>query len=154
MAKRQFTTYSAIVQSSGVPGAPISRIHKTGLTAPEMAVLFAIHGRECMPREHVKITGKALIDENRLRTDIADRYRTQNIQGAAVLAELFGAMGALPLVVEDAIPGYMDDEDADPGEDYEAVETEIDKLSVPAPTPSKFPTRAKPEDSALFPKSE
>lgn len=123
MAVKTFSIYSAIVSLSLGEGVqPSSRVLKTDLTPPELAILAQIHGPEGLPPEHIVKTGEESFNENELRNALAEKYDTFNVNGRKILAEQFGAMGSLPTTAEDALgidpPVEVDEDDR---EEFDAL---------------------------------
>lgn len=105
MSKRkQFRLYNVTVEIAGSAGMATPKLR---VTAPEIALLAAIHGQDAIiPRSIVWLRDQYVAkDPFELREELAEKYRTPNVDGAKLLAMTFGALGELPTHVEDVLPG-------------------------------------------------
>lgn len=105
MAVRKFKLYNATIM---LGGQMTHAIPKQRITAPELALLASLHGPDAIiPRSLTELEELREADEYELREELCAHYKTANVDGAAILAGLFGALGALPTDVKDAVPGLQ-----------------------------------------------
>lgn len=109
MPRQTFRLYDATIAPRSDDG-PVRRsaVPKTGMTAPEIAILIGLHGPECVKEATLVSDGEVQMDTFELRNLLAEKYRTANTDGRKILDAMYGAAGSLPETIAEAVGGFSE----------------------------------------------